>query len=64
MVKKELQDGEEKKEEVQVEYVYDSEFEKVKDQYAELQSVFERFQSIANSKYEQVGIVAAWRDEM
>ena len=54
MVKKELQDGEEKKEEVQVEYVYDSEFEKVKDQYAELQSVFERFQSIANSKYEQV----------
>ena len=64
MVKKELQDGEEKKEEVQVEYVYDSEFEKVKDQYAELQSVFERFQSIANSKYEQVDIVAAWRDEM
>lgn len=64
MVEKKLQDGEEKKEDVQVEYVYDSEFEKVKDQYAELQSVFERFQSIANSKYEQVCIMTAWWDEM
>lgn len=34
--------------------VYDSEFEKVKDQYAELQDVFKNFAAIAEAKSEEV----------
>ena len=37
--------------------MYDSEFEKVKDQYVELQDVFKNFAAIAEAKYEEVTIV-------
>lgn len=36
--------------------MYDSEFEKVKDQYAELQDVFKNFAAIAEAKSEEVTI--------
>ena len=37
--------------------MYDSEFEKVKDQYVELQDVFKNFAAIAEAKSEEVPIV-------
>lgn len=43
-----------KEEEEPVELVYDSEFEKVKDQYVELQEVFKNFTAIADHKNEEV----------
>lgn len=54
MVKKELQKDEKQTDEDTIEYVYESEFEKVKDQYAELQDVFEKFNAIASAKYREV----------
>ena len=54
-MKKELQKEEKQEEEDTIEYVYESEFEKVKDQYAELQDVFEKFNAIASAKYREVG---------
>ena len=53
-MKKELQKEEKQEAEDTIEYVYESEFEKVKDQYAELQDVFEKFNAIASAKYRQV----------
>ena len=54
MVKKELQKEEKPAEEETIEYVYESELEKVKDQYPELQDVFEKFNAIAGAKYRKV----------
>ena len=53
-MKKELQKEERHEEEDTIEYVYESEFEKVKDQFTELQDVFEKFNAIASAKYRQV----------
>ena len=44
-------------EEESTELMYDSEFEKVKDQYVELQDVFKNFAAIAEAKSEEVTIV-------
>lgn len=43
-----------KENEEPVELVYDSEFEKVKDEYVELQEVFKNFTAIADHKNEEV----------
>ena len=53
-MKKELQKEEKQEGKDTIEYVYESEFEKVKDQYAELQDVFEKFNAIASAKYREV----------
>lgn len=37
--------------------MYDSEFEKVKDQYVELQDVFKNFAAIAEAKSEEVALI-------
>ena len=51
---KEKEKEEKPVEEEPTEMVYDSEFEKVKDQYAELQDVFKNFAAIAEAKSEEV----------
>ena len=48
------------KREEPVELVYDSEFEKVKDQYVELQEVFKNFTAIADHKNEEVVLGVGW----
>jgi hypothetical protein len=48
------------KSEESVELVYDSEFEKVKDQYVELQEVFKNFTAIADHKNEEVVLGVGW----
>ena len=48
------------KSEEPVELVYDSEFEKVKDQYVELQEVFKNFTAIADHKNEEDVLGVGW----